>query len=104
MNGFLKKHPGLRKIIKTIQRNPIISLAVFFGSYAKGTVRENSDIDAFIETEDRKLEIVLKALTSYSAVRIRHVIKPRARAIPKIWTDIIVIYKYNYVLFESQSS
>ena len=70
LNRVLKKHPGLRKIIKTIQRNPIISLAVFFGSYAKGTVRENSDIDVFIETEDRKLKQELEILNSRLSVKI----------------------------------
>ena len=70
LNRVLKKHPGLRKIIKTIQRNPIISLAVFFGSYAKGTVRENSDIDVFIETEDRKLKQELEQLNSMLSVKI----------------------------------
>ncbi len=70
LNRVLKKHPGLRKIIKTIQRNPMISLAVLFGSYAKGTVRENSDIDVFIETEERKLKQELEILNSRLSVKI----------------------------------
>ncbi len=70
LNRVLKKHPGLRIIIKTIQRNPIINLAVLFGSYAKGTVRENSDIDVFIETEDRKLKQELEQLNSRLSVKI----------------------------------
>jgi len=70
LNRVLKEYPGLRKIINAIQRNPMINLAVLFGSYAKGTVREKSDIDVFIETEDRKLKQELEILNSRLNVKI----------------------------------
>ena len=70
LNRVLEEYPVLRKIIKAIQRNSMISLAVLFGSYAKGTVREKSDIDVFIETEDRKLKQELEILNSRLSVKI----------------------------------
>lgn len=70
LNKTLEKYPELRKIIKDIQQNKEISLAVLFGSYARGTVNKNSDIDVFVETKDRNLKKELELLNSRLNVKI----------------------------------
>ncbi len=70
LNKTLKKYPELRKIIKDIQQNTEIGLAVLFGSYARGTANRNSDIDVFIETKDRNLKKELELLNSRLSVKI----------------------------------
>lgn len=52
----IKKYPRLRRIIDNIKDNKKITLAVIFGSYAKGTATKESDIDLYIETADRKIK------------------------------------------------
>ncbi len=70
LNKTLEKYPELRKIIKDIQQNKEISLAVLFGSYARGTVNKNSDIDIFVETKDRNLKKELELLNSRLSLKI----------------------------------
>ena len=70
LNKVLKKYPELRKILKNIQQNKGLELAVLFGSYAKGTARENSDIDVFIETTDKNLKKSLEQLNSRLSIKI----------------------------------
>lgn len=45
-------YPVIRGIIHRVLEIPDIRLALLFGSYAKGTAHEESDIDLFIETGD----------------------------------------------------
>jgi len=70
LNKTLEKYPELRKIIKDIQQNKEISLAVLFGSYARGAANKNSDIDVFIETKDRNLKKELELLNSRLSLKI----------------------------------
>src|SRR3989344_3210641 len=49
LNKVLRKYPLLRTIIEKIQNDKRISLAVLFGSYAKGIAKPSSDIDIFID-------------------------------------------------------
>ena len=53
---ILRKYSGLRGIFEKIQKGKVIGLAVLFGSYAKGTAKQESDIDIYIETQSRKLK------------------------------------------------
>lgn len=66
----LEKYPRLRQIIQRIQTDPQIQLALLFGSYARGTAQKDSDIDVYIETEDRDLRKDLKLLDSKLSVKI----------------------------------
>lgn len=49
-------YPLFRGIIRVVLDLQEVQLALIFGSYAKGTAHERSDIDLFIETEDRILK------------------------------------------------
>ena len=48
----IETYPVLRGIIHAVLENPDIHLALLFGSYAKGTAHDKSDIDLFVETRD----------------------------------------------------
>ena len=70
LTGFIAKHPELRSLIDRVWANRSVSLAVIFGSYAKGLENKNSDIDMFVLTDDRKLKKELELLDSRLNVKI----------------------------------
>ncbi len=70
LNKLIKKYPQLRKVIEKIQENQIIRLAVLFGSYAKGTAKEDSDIDIYIETENKNIKKELSMIDSRLSIKI----------------------------------
>ncbi len=51
-SGLIAQHPQFRRIIRTVLDVPEVRLAIVFGSYAKGTAHEGSDVDLYIMTED----------------------------------------------------
>jgi predicted nucleotidyltransferase len=65
-----KKYSLLNQIIEKIQKNTKIRLAILFGSYAKQIAKENSDIDIYIDTEDRKLKKEISEINSKLSVKI----------------------------------
>ncbi|MDO8740898.1 MAG: nucleotidyltransferase domain-containing protein [Candidatus Woesearchaeota archaeon] len=67
---ILKKYPHLRRIIELIRRNQKISLAILFGSYAKGIAAKGSDIDIYIDTKDAKLKEEVEQIDSKISVKI----------------------------------
>ncbi len=52
----LAKYPTLRSIVEKIQKNKKIKLAILFGSYAKGLAKQESDVDVYIETGNKKMK------------------------------------------------
>ncbi len=62
-------YPHLRSIIQNIQQHPDIQLAVLFGSYAKGTATQKSDIDVYIKTQDRGLKRDLERIHSKLSIK-----------------------------------
>ncbi|MBS3118589.1 nucleotidyltransferase domain-containing protein [Candidatus Woesearchaeota archaeon] len=70
LNQFLKKYPSLRQIIEKIQADKKIKLAVVFGSYAKRIAKEDSDIDIYIDTNDKNIKESLSFLNSRLSVKI----------------------------------
>ena len=44
-------------------------MAAIFGSYAKGTAKKDSDIDLYVETEDKTLKRRLELLDSRLSVK-----------------------------------
>ena len=69
LTRMLHTYPRLRSIIQSIQQHPDIQLAVLFGSYAKGTAMQKSDIDVYIKTEDRKLKRDLERIHSKLSIK-----------------------------------
>jgi predicted nucleotidyltransferase len=70
LNQFLKKYPSLRQIVEKIQADKRIKLATIFGSYAKGIAKENSDIDVYIDTNDKNIKESLSFLNSKLSIKI----------------------------------
>ncbi|MDP3639992.1 MAG: nucleotidyltransferase domain-containing protein [Nanoarchaeota archaeon] len=66
----LEKYPRLRRIIEQVRRHPHIHLALIFGSYADGTATATSDIDLYVETENRKIKEELAVLDSKLSVKL----------------------------------
>lgn len=67
---LLEECPLLRRIIEKIQSNKKIKLAVIFGSYAKGVAKKSSDIDIYLDTNDRKIKKSLEMSDSKVSVKI----------------------------------
>ena len=65
----LKKYPALRRVIETIKKNEKVSLAILFGSYAKGSANKESDIDIYIETTESKLKGEVESIDSKISVK-----------------------------------
>ena len=70
LGNLIEQAPHLRSVIRTIQERQDIPLAVIFGSYAKGTAGERSDIDLYIETNDREIKRDLERCHSRLSVKI----------------------------------
>ncbi len=70
LTQLLKKYPSLRGIVEKIQNEKRIKLALLFGSYAKGIAKEDSDIDIYIDTKDKKIKDGLSLLNSKLSVKI----------------------------------
>ena len=67
---LLSRYPSLRIIVDKIQEDSRIKLAVLFGSYAKGLAGKDSDIDIYIETQNRDLRDNIRLLDSKLSVKI----------------------------------
>ena len=66
----LRKYPYLRRIFQQIIQNKKIKLVILFGSYARKTATEKSDIDIFIETQDRGIKEEIENIDSKISVKI----------------------------------
>jgi len=66
----VKKYPRLRRIIDKVRENKEILLAVIFGSYAKGTATKESDIDLYIETDNRNIKDSIEQIDTKLSVKI----------------------------------
>jgi predicted nucleotidyltransferase len=67
---LIADYPQFRGIIRAVLDLQEIRLALLFGSYAKGVAHERSDIDLFIETENRTLKKTLEDQFSALSVKI----------------------------------
>ena len=57
-------------IIEKIQNDKRIRLAILFGSYAKGLAKKDSDIDIFIETNNKKIKDDISLIDSKLSIKI----------------------------------
>jgi predicted nucleotidyltransferase len=65
----IAEYPLLRGIIRDVLNISEVRLALIFGSYAKGNAHERSDIDLFMETQDRDLRKSLEK--KYSSLNVK---------------------------------
>ena len=66
----IKKQPRLRLIAEKIRGNGKITLAILFGSHAKGTANKESDIDVYIDTTDRRVMDDVSLIDTKLSVKI----------------------------------
>lgn len=66
----LGNYPGLRSIIGKIHKDKRIKLAFLFGSYAKGIATKESDIDIYIDINDKDLRKEFQLLDSRLSIKI----------------------------------
>lgn len=66
----VSRYPILRRIVRALQEMPEISLALLYGSYAKGLATKESDIDLFVESLDTSLKRQLEQQLSSLSVKI----------------------------------
>ena len=64
-----QRGPHLRSVIRTIQERKDIPLAILFGSYAKGTADRKSEIDVYIETDNREVKVELERSNSRLSIK-----------------------------------
>lgn len=86
----VKKYPRLRRIIDKVRENKEILLAVIFGSYAKGTATKESDIDLYIETDNRNIKDSIQQIDTKLSVKIGNYDKKNI-LIKEIEKDHIII-------------
>lgn len=70
LTEILKKYPILRRIFEQVKEHNKITLAILFGSYAKGTSNKESDIDIYVDTEDKKVKEEVESIDSKISVKI----------------------------------
>jgi predicted nucleotidyltransferase len=67
---LIAQYPRFRRIVRTVLDMQDVRLALVFGSYAKGTAHERSDVDLYIMTEDRTVKRGLEDHFSILSVKI----------------------------------
>jgi len=67
---LLRKYPKLSIIVEDVLKNVNEKLIILFGSYAKFKAKKESDIDIYIETENKKIRTKLEMLYSKLSVKI----------------------------------
>ncbi len=67
---IVERYPHLRRSINLIKKNENIMLAIFFGSYAKGSAKKESDVDIYIDTTDKKIKEEVELIDSKISVKI----------------------------------
>lgn len=66
----LMQDAGLRRIAKLLQEKTDGELIVLFGSHAKRTADKNSDVDIFIETDNRDIRKELTDISEKLSIKI----------------------------------
>jgi len=95
----IKKYPLLEPILEEIKTN---TLTILFGSYAKHTANKDSDIDIYIETNNKELKKQIELINSKINVKIG-TFNPKSLLIKEIIKNHVIIKgveKYYEHIFE----
>ncbi|MBN1923342.1 MAG: nucleotidyltransferase domain-containing protein [Nanoarchaeota archaeon] len=66
----IQKYPLLRNVIEKLQNNDKISIALLFGSYAKGIAGKESDIDIYIDTMNKGVKKEVEGINTKISLKI----------------------------------
>lgn len=69
LGNLIREAPHLRSLIRAIQERQDIPLAILFGSYAKGTANRKSDIDVYIDTDNKEVKRELERNHSLLSIK-----------------------------------
>ena len=70
LSRLIEKYPELGVILEDIKKSLPKIMVVLFGSYAKGTEKQESDIDFYIETANNSIKEKIKGINSKINVKI----------------------------------
>jgi len=70
LNSIIKKYPDLSIIMEDLLKIIESDLIVLFGSYAKFRAKKDSDIDIYIETDNKKIKQAAEKIHSRINVKI----------------------------------
>ena len=70
LNKLLRKYPELSVVFEDIKKSFLRGMIILFGSYAKGNLKSDSDIDVYLETNDSKIKNKVKELNSKLSIKI----------------------------------
>ncbi len=68
---ILIKHPLLESLFKEITEKHLSKMILLFGSYAKFIPKEDSDIDIYVNTTDKKIKENISKINEKLSVQIR---------------------------------
>jgi predicted nucleotidyltransferase len=69
LNQLIKRYPTLAVTIEGILKKTDERLIILFGSYAKFSAKEDSDIDVFVETNSKKTKETIESVNSQIRVK-----------------------------------
>jgi predicted nucleotidyltransferase len=69
LNKVIKKYPALAVIMEGILKKTDERLIILFGSYAKFSAKEDSDIDVYIESNGKKAKDAAESVNSMIRVK-----------------------------------
>ena len=99
---LITKYPELSIIFEEILKKIDARLIVLFGSYAKETASKKSDIDIYIETNDRNIKNQVESINSNINVKIGRFDK-KSLLIREIIKDHVILKGMEY-FYEKQFS
>jgi predicted nucleotidyltransferase len=67
---LLQKYPEMMILVEEILNKSREKLIILFGSYAKFTAKKDSDIDLYIDTENKKVKEEIEKINSKISVKI----------------------------------
>ena len=69
LNQLVKKYPALAVTVEDVLKKTDERLILIFGSYAKFSAKEDSDIDVYIETGSKKVKDAVESVNSKVRVK-----------------------------------
>jgi predicted nucleotidyltransferase len=66
---FLEKHHDMEPLFEDIAKKAGYGIVMLFGSYAKGIQKKGSDIDIYIETQDKGIKKTVESINSRLSVK-----------------------------------
>jgi predicted nucleotidyltransferase len=93
LNMLLSRHPDLMIILEEVLKKSDEKLIILFGSYAKFRAKKESDIDIYIETENRNIKKAVDNIHSKISVKIGPFDKS-SNLIKEIIKDHVIIRGY----------